>query len=247
MKALRTLKLPVLLLVLTSCARSCTESALSDVVLTDPGLLLLEMRMEKDLSESSGGNVTVWVRDKNEQALTLKEGDIQVEGQGLSVKRNLANLPYYYLASGYVDFEEGHDYSFTVILGNGERYSSILPIPDGNLREFSVPQYHRADQPLTLSWNPLNSAYDARLEWQLEVKTDSATHIETGSEKITPGTQRKTFPADFFDLGEGELISMECILSTEIRGNVHPDFRSDSQLKGIFRWRKRIAFRSKSS
>jgi len=234
------------LILLTSCARSCTESALSDVVVEDPGLMMLEMTVEKEMNAGySSEEVRVWVRDKNEQALSLLQGSVDVNGKELSIKRNLANLPYYLAGEGVVQVSEGEKYDINVTLGDESIYTSSVSFPENNIRNLEIPDSHDPAKPLTISWNKLDPAYQATLSYQKQIQTDTTSTYKMNSVNLSAGQTSRTFPPSFFTDGNNPVESVSFTLTTEIRGTVHDGFRSDSYLKGIFSASKTVDVTSK--
>ncbi|MCP4459054.1 MAG: hypothetical protein GY816_13680 [Cytophagales bacterium] len=227
---------------LSSCARSCTESALSDVVINDPGILILEMSIDKELSNQGEGSerINVWVRDKNGQALTLKEGLVEVNGAELSINKSLiGNLPYYH-SSGAMAVEEGTNYKATITLGDGKSYASTIDLPGNNLRRFDTPDYQQSSESLVLTWNEIDPKYDVTVSWNKHVASDSSFRIVRDYTIIDNNQTQLVLEPNFFNENFGVVKHIDFTITSEKHGKVSSDFRSDSFFNSTFSASRRI-------
>ncbi len=239
----RIIRLFIWSLLLSSCARTCTESALSDVVLTDPELLIVEIQLGKDVSDPKAprSDIRVRVGDKNGQALSLLNGGVSANGRALTVQRTLlTKLPYYFADEATIEISDDMTYDISVQLGDGSAYSSLLTLPKGNLTEFDVPADHSSAHELTVNWNKLNGAYDAWLTWEKTMVRDTVSQIVSERMVITPGTTQKKFPASFFQDDEFRVTSVDFTLEVQNRGEVNAHFRAGSFFRSRFFASKRV-------
>ncbi len=219
----------------SSCARQCTESALSDVEISDPDLLILEMRMYKEYSGQSpvSQNLIVWVRDKNEQALTLLNGSVQVNGKKMTINRSLITKLPYYESGNTVDISDDKSYTVNVELADGETYESTIEIPKGNVTGIKAPSYHDPSQPLTVSWDAINRNYQAEFSWEKQIAQDTTVLKKSGS-FVLSGESSKTFDPGFFVDPDGEVTEVRFWIGTETTGNVNSAFRNESFFEAQF-------------
>lgn len=220
---------------LSSCARQCTESALSDVEINDPSLLILEMEMYKSFDGETPDlqNLKVWVRDKNEQALTLLNGSVKANDVKLSIDRSMiTKLPFYQSANA-IEIDDGNNYIVDVELADGKSYSSSLSLPEGNISGIKGPNYHNKNEALTISWNKINSEYTAELTWDKQIEKDTMTITKGGSMIISSQTE-KVFGADFFTDPDGVVSSVNFVITTNYNGKVAPEFRTESYFRADF-------------
>jgi len=230
-------------ILLSSCARTCTESALSDVVLSEPELLQVEMNVDKDLSDMRAptASIRVFVRDKNGQALSLRDGGVSMGERTCALKRTLlTNLPYYFADETIVNLTDDKQYALNVRLGDGSVYTSVLNLPKDNLREFNVPEKYKAGSDLTVRWNELNKKYNAWLTWEKTMVRDTVTQTTSDRIALSPGSTYKTFPAAFFTDEEFTVQSIVFIIEVEMKGEVHRRFRAESFLISRFSASRRM-------
>ncbi|MGB0430323.1 MAG: hypothetical protein ACPGLV_07600 [Bacteroidia bacterium] len=219
----------------SSCAKQCTESALSDVEINDPQLLIIEIDIDKSYAGeiSDYENLKVWVRDKNEQALALLNGTIHANDVKLSVSRSpVAKLPFYE-TNNALPINDGQKYTVNVQLANGEVYTSSIDLPQQNISGIKAPSYHNRNEPLTISWNPINAAYNAEFYWEKEVLLDSSSIIKSGSFKIN-GTTNKVLEPSFFSDPDGRVGLVSFRIGTKYRGVVNQGFRNESYFDSEF-------------
>lgn len=220
-------------LLLASCARNCTESALSDVVLTQPELLIVEMTLEKEIGRSPRHQARIWVRDKNQQALSIKEGGVSVNGQNVSVsKSTVGNLPVYKAGNGRISIDGGKDYDIEVQLGDGSTYSTRLTLPSKTLSRFNVPGLHDSQGPLVVSWDQIDPSYETVLSWTKIIPSDSSTTISSDYMVIKNKTSH-TFPPDFFWEGGRKVERVDFDIESKLYGEPNSAFRSESFIKCI--------------
>lgn len=227
----------------TACAPACQESALSDIVLTDPSLLQIKSEFTKDVNTAGldGENVSVWIRDKNSQALSLKKGKVLVNDTELSVfKSFVGKLPYYNASGSVVHIKENQNYNVDIVLGDGKKYSSQISIPEKSLKTFDCPNTHNGSEHLVVKWNELSPEYLVVLSWTKKVQTDSAIQSFSGSKEIINHTSEYEFPSTFFMEGNKKVTELEIELRSTINGRVSSDFRSNSSISATFSIDKKI-------
>lgn len=218
-----------------SCASTCTESALSDIVLDDPSLLMVRIYMEKEVKEYPGHSIRVYVRDKNEQALTLKNGGVSVNDREMGIRRALVTkIPSYSGNDRVVRIEGGEDYNISVKLGDGSEYVTSVSLPPNALERFDVPESHKRSESLTVTWNKINPEYNPVLSWTRYIFINDTTHTSTSDSMLITGQTSWTFDSDFFETDLGRVERMEFKMSTEYQDDVNDAFRSESFLKCSF-------------
>jgi hypothetical protein len=216
---------------------------LSDVVITDPGLLTVEIQLDNDVSDPSSARSDIRVRigDKNGQALSLLNGRVLANGQALTIKRTLlTNLPYYSADEALIDVKDDMNVDISVKLGDGAVYSSLLALPKGNLSVLNAPTEHSSTRALTVSWNKLHGDYDAWLTWEKTMVRDTVT--QTVSDRIALPSSRTDmkFPASFFQDEQFRVTSVDFILEVKKEGVVNGQFRSGSFFRSRFFASRRV-------
>lgn len=228
---------------LYSCMPGCQESALSDVALIDPSILSIHATVEKSTQNdgTSTEQVEVWVRDKNTQPLTLKDGKVMVNGKDLSVFRSfVGKLPYYKATGSVIDIKAGEKYLIDVQMADGKKYSSSINIPEKNIQSINCPTVHKGRKDLRISWNEVSTDYELLLSWVKKAQSDTAFRTFSGSQALAPGTSNHEFPSSFFKEGDYDVVHLDLTLSSMINGQVSPAFRTNSSVEGVFKINKSI-------
>lgn len=127
------------------------ESALSDMEVTDPSVLRTTFVAERALLDNGTvlNSLHANIFDKNLASVELKNGQVKVNGQQMSVNEIL-NISTYYIPSATVNLNANYD--FEVVLANGESYSGTVTTQEKTFTALTVPSTGNVDSDLTVSW-----------------------------------------------------------------------------------------------
>lgn len=211
---------------LTGC-----DSVLSDVVVEDPGLLRVNLSMERAVA--TDGTLTealqVTVQDKNHQYVRLQDARLTVNGHKL-VHDTLFFIPTYRpAAEDWGGIAAGTPYELHITLADGETYTSTITTQQRLLTQALAPATHRANTDLTLQWQAA--------DFQDPLRADVTTRHTDGSSD--------TYRFDLPDPTRGSFViskvyfpatvrSVDVTLSSSKEAGVHEEFRS-GRLKSTFR------------
>src|SRR5687767_5324092 len=130
---------------------SSCESALSDMEITDPSLLHTTFVAERALLDNGTVLYSLHANlfDKNLASIELKNGQVKVNGQQMSVTE-LLNISTYHIPGATVGLNT--DYNFEVVLANGESYAGTVTTQEKTFTTLTVPSTSTANSDLTISW-----------------------------------------------------------------------------------------------
>lgn len=127
------------------------ESALSDMEITDPSVLQTHFVVERTMLEDGTviSSLHANLFDKNLASIQLKNGQVKVNGQQMSVNE-IFNISIYHIPTATVDLNTNYD--FEVVLANGEGYSGTVTTQEKTFTTLTVPSTSTVDSDLTISW-----------------------------------------------------------------------------------------------
>lgn len=229
-----------LLALATPLLFSSCESALSDMEITDPGVLQTHFVVERALLDDGSvlGSLSATILDKNLASVELKNGQVKVNGQTMSVTE-LLNITTYHIPGADVSLNT--DYNFEVVLANGERHTGTVTTPTSTFTAVSVPETSNTDSDLTISWQD-TYVYDDLI---ISLDFTTATGAVVGPTfTLTPEQMQQgsfVVPKSNFATPAG-ITSVNITLTGATYGTIDPEFRSGSGTISRMRVEKKVAF-----
>lgn len=240
MKIFKTYFFLLIAIFFSSCQK---ESALSDIDLTDPSLVRIEIKLEHEESLVFGitQRILTYVLDKNNDVVEIKNGEIKVENTKLTLSKDPFNLPYYALNSEQVQIMNDSTYNFTITLSDQKEYKAEVTTPKNRLYNFIVPEQHSATNDLEISWENTNEN-----EMQLKgtkyinkngtIKKKSFNNINVPN----PESGKYTFPTSFFHETDGQVTKVDITLESKNFGKIDDNFKAGSFISAIFSIEKSV-------
>jgi hypothetical protein len=216
------------------------ESPLSDIEITDPGLISPSIAVIKNLNYDNDhvNEIEVWLYDKNKNSVELKGGEVRVNDQVLSVKEfNITKAPYY-LIKDIVEVDA--EYLFEIELSDGEIYSASIKSPNRDLKEFNLPANYNHNNDMNISWKDTYQYDEMKIGLNRYFSTDTSGGqrlgaIEIESEYYTKG--QYTISNEHFDDEDYKAIIE---LSGFINGQYDDRFGSETEIYCKFSISKEI-------
>jgi hypothetical protein len=226
-------------LVIISFFSNC-DSALSDVEVSDPGVLqthfVVERALLSDGSVLSSLHTTIF--DKNLASVELKNGKVKVNGQQMSVTEIL-NISTYHLPAAVVDLST--PYLFEVVLANGKAYGGSITTQQKTFTSVTVPSNSNVNTDLTVSWQDVYVHDDLVISLNL---TSPAGTVPGAVFTLTP-TQMQAgsfiIPKSNFASPAG-ITSVMITLTGAKYGTIAQEFRSGSGTISRMRVEKKVTF-----
>jgi hypothetical protein len=203
-------------------SQSCgiVESPLSDVAITEPGVLQIIALAERDLGPSNltSTEFMVNVYDKHGEYVKVKNGNVTVNGMPMS-----NSIFGEYLRTGD-DITAKSTYTFTVTLSDGSKYSCHVQTP-ADLHKLNLPTSYDKKAALTVSWQ----SSDAAGQTTIGIAGDT-TSTQVG---VSPGQQSITLqPSAFARFHGGQRLRVTVTSTTE--GHIDGGFMSTSRVSATF-------------
>lgn len=219
---------------------SCTEeSPLSDIDITDPSLIQLDVSLFKSIDYQGNLNSRIWVYlyDKNQNLIKLKNGKVSVNGHAMILDEiGLNKAPYYTIDARVLSVEAQKEYAFTIELSDGKAYLASITTQNIDLYEINIPFEHSKNSNMQISWK----GYDTQSDLVLTLNCAYSNTKSSGQvvEQFHPGHQERTkgefvFASSNFNKQEGIYRAFVSITST-IKGTVDPHFRANSSITSMF-------------
>lgn len=230
---------PLSALLATLFFSSC-ESPLSDVEITDPGTLITTFSVDRTMLDDGTVNtgLSATLLDKNLASIELKNGQVKVNGQEMSVYE-LLNISTYHIPEATVSLNT--QYNFEVVLANGESYAGTVMTPDKTFTSFTVPTNATRDSDLTISWQDVY-VYD---EFIITTDLTSPTGAVVGPQfTLTPEQMHAgsfVIPKSTFATPEG-ITSVKIALVGVEYGTIDSKFHSGSGTLSRMRVEKNVTF-----
>jgi hypothetical protein len=224
-----------LILFFTNC-----ESSLSDIEITDPGVLITNFTVERALLDNGTVlySLHATIFDKNLASVELKNGQVKVNGQQMS-ETEILNVSTYHIPAATVDLNT--DYNFEVVLANGQRYSGMVKTQEKTFTSVTVPSNSNVDNDLTISWQDVY-LHDA-LIISLNLTSPSGT-VPGATFTLTPEQMEAgsfVIPKSNFATPQG-ITSITITLTGARYGTIDPKFRSGSGTISRMRVEKKVMF-----
>jgi len=219
---------------------NCCDSPLSDIEITDPGLLNTNFVVERALLDDGTvlGALHTTIFDKNLASVELKNAHVKVNGQQMSVTEIL-NIKTYYIPSATVNLDTRYD--FEVVLADGQTYGGSVTTQAKTFTSLTVPSNPSKDNDLTISWNDVYVHDDIIISLNLTSPAGTvpgATFTLT-SAQIGAGTF--TIPKSNFATPAGITSIMITLTGVEY-GTIDSKFRSGSGTISRMRVEKKVTF-----
>lgn len=235
-----TLLTATLFSVATSLLFSSCESPLSDVEITDPGTLITTFSADRTMLDDGTVNtaLSATLLDKNLASIELKNGQVKVNGQQMSVYEIL-NISTYHIPEATVSLNT--EYNFEVVLANGQSYAGTVTTAGKTFTSFTVPTNATRDSDLTVSWQDVY-VYD---EFIITTDLTSSTGTVVGPRfTLTPDQMQAgsfVIPKSTFATPEG-ITSVKIALVGVEYGTIDSKFHTGSGTISRMRVEKNVTF-----
>jgi hypothetical protein len=228
------------------CAIGCTllfsncDSALSDLEITDPGLIQPHFVVERALLQDGSmvAGITTTILDKNLASVELKNGRVLVNGQQMSTTE-LLNVTIYHIPSPTVNLNT--DYDFEVVLSDGQGYNGSVTTPAKAFTSLTVPSNPSINEDMMISWEDVYVHDDLIITLDLTspAGTVPGATFNLTSEQMEQGSF--VIPKSNFATPSG-VTSVIIKLTGTNYGTVDPEFRGGSSTISRMRVEKKVTF-----
>lgn len=216
------------------------ESALSDIEITDPSVLQTHFVVERALLDNGTvlSSLHATILDKNLASVELKNGQVKVNGQQMSVTEIL-NISIYHIPAATVDLNT--DYDFEVVLANGQSYAGTVTTQLKAFTSVTVPSNSSVDSDLTISWQDVYVHDDLIISLNL---TSPAGTVPGATFTLTP----EQMQAGYFVIPKSNFATPAGITSATITltgaryGTIDSKFRTGSATISRMRVEKKVTF-----
>jgi hypothetical protein len=229
------------LIVLTvALSFSGCDSPLSDVEVTDPGLLQTHFVVERALLNDGSvlASLHTTILDKNLASVELKNAQVKVNNQQMSMAEIL-NIKTYYIPSATVNLDT--DYDFEVVLSDGQSYAGSVTTPAKTFTSLTVPSSPSKDSDLTISWNDVYVHEELIITLNL---TSPAGTVPGATFNLTTAQMQAgsfVIPKSNFATPAG-ITSIDITLTGVEYGTIDSKFRSGSGTISRMRVEKKVTF-----
>jgi hypothetical protein len=219
---------------------SC-DSPLSDVEITDPGLLQTNFVVERALLNDGTvlGGLQATIFDKNLASVELKNGNIKVNDQQTSMTEIL-NIKTYYIPSASVNLDT--DYNFQMNLADGKSYNGTVKTPAKTFTSLTVQSNPNVNEDLVISWSDIYVHDDLIITLNLTspAGTVPGATFNLTTEQMQAGTF--TIPKSSFATPAGITSVMITLTGVEY-GTIDSKFKSGSGTISRMRIEKNVSFK----
>ncbi len=208
---------------------SCT-SPLNNAIIDDPSSLRVVAQVVKQIS-SDGTNflqVVVYLYDKNDGSVTIKNGGITVNGTDMWVQNDGFGLPYY--ASSLAPLPKS-TYKFIVTLGDGSVYGGNTITTPADLTTLNMPSTQSRSQDMPVTFQNIDSTYSTSVTLtQYYTGTDTTTTVTLPVIPVRAGS----FNISAANYANASIKSVMVTLDRNIPGVINPKFMSTSKAAAGF-------------
>lgn len=243
MKKIISLIFLLFLILVTGCTQ---DSPLSDLDLTDPGLIKPDIQISK--STYSTGTIsfshTVWIFDKNDNSVNIQNGKVLIDNIELKLKKAIINnAPYYSVDPSYsLPFEFNKTYTCDIVLSDGKDYSSIVTSRSADIDSFVVPLTHDKSKDLLLRWGPVDPNEKIVLTMVYNFRTDTSSGTGVRDIQISnPQSGTALIPKSYFDAST-HITDATFTLESNIFGTTDKHFRPGSKIHFTINISKKTTF-----
>ena len=230
-------------ILITGCTQ---DSPLSDLDLTDPGLIKPDIKISRSIytTGTTTFSHTVWIYDKNDNSVNIQNGKVSINNVELSLKKAvLSNAPYYSIDPAYsLPFEFNKIYTCDIVLSDGKVYSSTVKSRSADIDSFVVPSTHDRTKDLLLEWEPVDPNENIDISMFYNFRTDTSSG--TGARDIqipNPQSGMALIPKSYFDAST-HITDATFTLESNIYGTTDDHFRSGSKISFIINISKKTTF-----
>jgi hypothetical protein len=235
-------------LIIFALINGCTQdSPLSDLDLTDPGLIKPDIEISK--SFYSSGTIsyshTVWIYDKNNNSVNIQNGKVVINGIELSPEKELLDkAPYYSIDPAYIlPFEFNKVYTCQITLSDGTVYSSTVKSRSVDIDSFVVPLTHDRTKDLLLKWSPVDPKEKIELSMLYNFSHDTSGGAGVREIQITnPQSGEVLVPKSYFDAASG-VTDATFTLVSNVYGTTDSRFRPGSKIDFVINISKKTVFK----
>lgn len=219
---------------------SC-DSALSDVEVTDPSLLMTNFIVGQTVFDdgSTAESLHATIFDKNLASVELKNGKVRVNGQQMSMTEIL-NIKTYHIPGASVDLNK--TYEFELILPNGDVHRGTVTSQPKALTAVTVPTDPSINEDLTISWQETYAHDDFIISVNL---TSPSGTVPGPTFTLTPSQMEEgsfVIPKSTFATPAG-ITSATISLTGAAYGTIDPKFRTGSGTISRMRLEKKVTFK----
>lgn len=227
-------------LTLTLLFNRC-DSPLSDVEITDPGLIISTFVVERSMVDNGTvlGALTTTVLDKNLAGVELKNAQVKVNGQQMSMTEIL-NIKTYHIPSATVGLNTKYD--FEIVLPNGESHGGSVTTQAKSFTSLTVPSNPAVNEDLVITWNDVyvHEELIVTLNLTSPAGTVPGPTFNLTTAQMEAGTF--TIPKSAFATPAG--VTSAAITLTGVKyGTVDPEFRKGSSTISRMRIEKKVTFK----
>lgn len=226
-------------LVITVLFSNC-ESALSDIEITDPGVLQPHFVVERALLDNGTvlSSLHANIFDKNLASVELKNGMVKVNGQQMSITEIL-NISTYHIPAAAVNLNA--QYLFEVVLPNGDSYGGTVITPEKAFTALTAPSSSTANSDLTVSWQDVYVHDEMIISLAL---TSPAGTVPGATFTLTPAQMQAgsfVIPKSNFATPAG-ITSVMITMTGANYGVIDSKFRTGSSAISRMRAEKKVTF-----
>lgn len=216
------------------------DSALSDVEVTDPGLLQTHFTVERTMQEDGSviAALQATILDKNLASVELKNAQVKVNGQAMTVAQILG-ISTYHIPSATVDLNKA--YTFEIILPNGQSHTGTVTTQAKTFTSITAPATSNANTDLTVSWQDVyaHDEFIITLNLTSPAGTVAGPTFNLTSAQMQAGTF--VIPKSSFATPAG-ITSVTLTFTGVEYGTIDPKFRSGSGTIARMRAEKKVMF-----
>jgi hypothetical protein len=216
------------------------DSALSDVEVTDPAVLQTHFVVERALLDNGTvlNSLHTTLLDKNLASVELKNGQVKVNGQKMSVTEIL-NISTYHIPGATVNLNT--EYDFEVVLANGQSYAGTVTTQPKTFTSVTVPSNSSVDSDLTISWEDVYVHDNLIISLNLTspAGTVPGATFDLTAEQMAAGSF--VIPKSNFATPAGITNVLITLTGVEY-GTIDPKFRSGSSTICRMRVEKKVTF-----
>lgn len=237
-----------LAIALGSCAH---KSALSDVDLTDPSLVSVDVLFEncQKVNGKIEEKIEVRIKDKNGDYVEIKKGGVKINDINLElVETSLSDLPLYTIATNELSVEPNQTYKITIQMSDEEEYTTTYETQFKEITFKNLPTKHNEKDALNVKWEGGDKECDLYLKTTKVIDlVEGGSRFEDDQHEINyPEEEKYTIIPDFFHYEDGVVEDLQISLESKKIGVFHPKFRSASQIKSVFRIEENIIIESQA-
>lgn len=234
--AVHLLAYTTLSLLFTSC-----ESELSDVEITEPGLLRpffqVGYTMSNDGAVSSYLTTTVFDKENKLFGIELKNGQVKVNGDPMKVTYTTLLKPTYSIPVPNVNLDT--EYIFEIVLPDKQRYAAKVKTPPKTFAAITVPSTSSADKDLTISWGDIGVHDDITIAVTINKDSASTKYIDVKKAQVASGSY--TIPKSTFAKPR-VIFSVMIKVISKIEGTVDSRFTKGSSVIASTSVEKHVVF-----